>query len=633
AFATGFRITPERLQTFDEGRNIGELIDDLIFDSDVFTCNSKKRKVSYALQNNTAFYTSLLACVKRGPVKTSYPYDYDIIYSNELYAEIGDKISKLMKSHDRGREIETMASDVEHDKHSFMTKLLIAELFEFGEFGSELKKLLGAYPMFRKCFGDFVGKVKEYIGKMNIGFAFYGTNNSRSEVLSIPGADFNNSHLKLGLNSLAYGGAGVAVGAAAAVPDVNYIDPANLAWINRGVYADIFVRFKENFSQQVRVFTVNRAAGTNGSNALRRVLTLILLVVKNLSIIPFLVRNYYLLQSIKRRQDFVNKIRGEYYKSLFTVMLKKVKDIDIDDYRYSELEYYISEAKNIRDPIERKIFLKILFCRPSKGFFNALIQSHIPFPFGFIIFRPYIKAHTASGIMGDFSGGEVGFFALGNSNTMFQNDAIIKSYYLHHHNYMNCSIVQPQNLYAMDDLWMEGFFHGYNTIFFEKEHLKIMFNKQFRLPRRDVKENRTQPSLIVAITKYRDDRLDDFIDIRGRFPAEEGNEDTNDYHFVTTKGFFDVTGLDKATGGVGARTFGRPRVNDTNFACGRTHQWNFDPRTRTWKASEGQCYIGARHYANMVKEVLGYPKNRNQRVLRRPDYASIGVTGVSAVRV
>lgn len=614
AMERGFLITPERLENFDRDKNVGELLDDLIFDSDVFCCNSKKTGISFALQNNTRFYVDLLGCMKR-EIKTEYKSDYDIIYSNELYAEIGKKVMTLMESHKEGRDIIVQYSRIAYGSASLATKLLIASMFEFNNFGIELRKLLGKYSIFRKCFGEFVRKMKEYFIKPNVPFNYYNTDAGRIAVLSSPGAGYNVSHLRLGFDALSNGNN---------ADHVNHI--AELPWFIRPGYVEPAETLRGTSARQMHLFTVKRGGNNNESTVLYTHVLNIVLKVKNVTVLPLLVKDYYLIVSIQKRQEFVTKLRTEYYTEIFSTMLSKIHKIGADDYRYSELEYYISQSKSIIDADTRRVFIRLLFCRPSRGFLDYLLQSNIPFPFGFIVFRHGITVRKADAIMGDWGNGAVGQFALGTPNTMFQNDAIIKSYYLHHHRYMCAMVFAPENLYAMDDLWMEGFIGGHNSIFYQLKDLKKMYTNQFRLVSRFDRRDDTRPSLITALTVYNDDRLDDIIDIRGKFPSQLDDAENEDYHFHTTRAFYDITGFDKAPTGKRAGAPGKP---DTNFVCIRTHQNIFDPMLKRWSTIPGQCFIGDRHYTNMVKENLGYPTNRNVNVLRRIDYNNKGMAAIT----
>lgn len=592
SLSLGYHATVDTIRNFTRQQNIGELIDDLIFDSDVFSCNNKKMALSYALQNGTKFYYDLYAAISR-KTKSGYDADYDLMYSNDIYLDIGNKVYALMEEHEAGRDILVKAGHIEHGNTFFITRHLISSLFEFTDFGVALKTLLSKYTLFKKSFGDFFGKFKTYFNNISPNGDLYANDATRYAMLSIDDDPYNQSAINLGY-------------------DLNgVVENANrLEWTDKESIREVQRQHVFRARKRVKVFLTYPFQEGVGS-AFVNVITRLLFVLKNVPLLPLFIRDYYLLVGIKMRQLFVSKLRTEYYRNLFTSMLKKIDKIGADDYRYSELEYYIAYSKTIIDPEVRKIFIRILFCRPSKGFFNFLLDSNIPFPFGFIVFRPFIKVNKVDAILGAWAGGNVGQFAVGNGNTMFNNDAIIKSYYLHYHNYLCAMIFNPEALYMLDDLWMEGFISGQNTIFHKRAHLQNMIKEQYRLPTRHVKRDDSRPSLIVALTTYNDPNLNEIVDIRGRFPAE--HETGNDYHFQTTKAFYDITGFDKAPQG---KRIGSPGNPVTNFVCLLTYHKKYNSKLNQMVEVTSQCYIGARHSDNMVKDVLNYPRERNINVLR-----------------
>ena len=585
-----------------ESKTVGDLIDDLIFDSDTFCSNSSSSNIVYILQNNTRFYTDLLSCMKRVE-KSGYKTDIDTRFSNSLYADIGKQVYKLMEEHREGGEIIIESGKRTRGSAVYMTKLLISSMFEFSKFSVELRKLLGKHAIFRKSFGGFSSKMNEYIDLYARGYNLNQQRDVRNDILSKEDMDYNNSILYLtGPSTTGFDDG-----------NINFL--GNRHWTSIPEVRSVFTDLSLIIQRKIAMFIGDISNENENVVRLKGILENILLYVKNIPVLPLFIKDYYTIMSITRRQEFVNKLRGEFYKTLFTKLFTKMGDIDPTDYRYSELEYYISYARHITNPKIRNIYLRLLFSKPSKGFLEHLLESNIPFPFSFIVFRHGIKALTVDGVLGDWTGdGGVGEYTVGNSNTMFQNDAIIKSYMLHYHNYQSCMIYNASNLYYMENLWMEGFISGHGCRFYTKQEMKKMHVDQFRLPNRASRPNPEAGSLLVCMTAYRDDSLEDIIDIRGRFPVEQANSDSP-YHFITTRAFFDNTGFDRAPTGTAP---GAPGIGDTNFVCITTDHMVFDTRTTQWQKVPGQCHIGDRHSPNMVKNCLSGPKNRNLGILQVP---------------
>lgn len=345
-----------------------------------------------------------------------------------------------------------------------------------------------------------------------------------------------------------------------------------------------------------------------------------------LVLLPLRLGEYHHISTMMSRTNLVNRVRAEYYRSSLEQHFLNT-DIDLSDYRYSNLEYFLSAAKNIPEDNVRNVYMQLLFCKLNKKFLSFLIRRDIPFPLGFLVFRPFVVTRVNNAIMGAFGDGGMGFFIVGKSDMMFQDDAMVKSHMLHYHNYFQAVITDPSKLVYMDNLWMSGFFHGHNTIFFKREEIMDLARSQHRLPHiNDGGDFSNAPSLLVATTMYQDKNLRSTVDLRLRFPDDKPG--VTRAHFVTSAAWKDITQFNVAPQ---MKHPFDPRPPDTNTVCTQSHQMIYNPTLKALNLPIlGKCCIGKNQYDGMVSSVLGSVANINDAVLKDMEYEKLIATHVTA---
>lgn len=327
--------------------------------------------------------------------------------------------------------------------------------------------------------------------------------------------------------------------------------------------------------------------------------------------VPVRVNEYVWAMHLTNRTNIVSRIRQEYYSAVLQEHFLE-SNIAPNDYRYSNLEYFLKYAGDMSNSDESDVFISLLFCKPSSAFFKFLLHNNIPCPLGALIFRPFVVTEVCNPILGDFSNGGVGFFAVGKSDVMFQDDATLKSHSLHYTGYSTPVILDASRLVYLDALWMTAFYSGHNTKFFTRDDLIDLRNNQYRLNDvRDPEDRSDEPSLLSVLTVYNDVDLKSGVDIRGRFPDD--NPLTTKRHFITTSAYYDVTGFKQGSKMVNPFSYEKA---ETNFFCLQTHQYVYNPSLDSLNLPIlGKCFIGPNQYDGMVRSVFSSSANINRATL------------------
>ncbi len=231
------------------------------------------------------------------------------------------------------------------------------------------------------------------------------------------------------------------------------------------------------------------------------------------------------------------------------------------DWRIAEIEasHYDEEIKNNCYAIMRmKITLET---------FLYLLQWDIPFPFQFLIMRPWIQMNTASTIVGEF-GSTLGFTALGPNDMMFGDDISNKTHELHYTVYANPVIVQKLALFNMPDAWCRHYLGGMNTKWFTRDDIEEMKEHGYA-----PSDARDAPSMYPVITPYYTPYLNPVIDIRRQFYGLNEAED-NEFHFITTRACQDPWEFSPA---MKLNYPYEPAIHVTNTIVIQGQQWCWNP--------------------------------------------------------
>ncbi len=586
---------------------IGEFMDEVVMKSKTCSFGRYRNTVPFILQNNTQFYwdvyrvaTHIFDSGFTGPMKN--------IVAHGKFKEIGDMLKNSMQDFDEGRLLITEAAKYTYGSIDYAARQLIWSMFGSTTFSEKVREVLGKLDSLRSSFKNLMKTVK-MVFDMHFTHVF----------------DYSNNPTVLGTATYAqvdttnvYDGAFTQLGVDIDM-DGGQMPPArrNLVTARVNAYTGAFTsyrtpRFDSNDGLAVR---------------LRQLLKSVILSDELPLGIPSLICDIFILGSIERRTAIVNSIRKDFYSSYFVDMFKNVGDIDINDWRFSELEHFMTHAKNIDDPFVRKAFIKLLFCKPSKGFWNYVIRNDIIFPFDLVYARPYVKMRTCSGVIADWRNGRVGKVAVGTPHVAYEDDGKLKTHSLHLHNYI-CSILDGVDaLLFLDHLWAEDFICGHGTTFFNKAEMASLRDSNFRLISSSAGITEEHPSMYSLLLPYGTSDISDVIDIRGKY-FDDFNRKVP-LQFNTTKAFFDISGVQ--TNATGAHPY-YPRSPDTNFICYRTHYKYTHPKVNGFIVNLSSCPLGINQYDKMVSRVIRR-SNINEPVFKDMGYENMTSTlNVSMIR-
>ncbi len=215
------------------------------------------------------------------------------------------------------------------------------------------------------------------------------------------------------------------------------------------------------------------------------------------------------------------------------------------DYSYEEMVLRFKFARSISSgnaavtAALRNMFLRFCFMLLTKENLMELIDRNIPFPFGFLIMRPFNQVATSSLLMGEF-GRRLGMFPMGTPDVMLGNDAAPKSHTAHLTVYGAPIIWDSECLSHVDDAYMIEYFGGMNCTFFSPAHREQLLINDWCPPSPFEFPNlRDFPSIFSMITVYRDPLLKTEISIRREWTDDRLDSGKQRPHFITTKACVD----------------------------------------------------------------------------------------------
>lgn len=607
AYNVSYTITSNTFSGLYANNKLGEFMDEVIMKSK--TCNFGKYRsvVPTILQNNTQFYWDVYRIASH-MFNSGFNGQMKNIVAHGKFKEIADILIHAMNDFEEGREIIAQAARFTYGSIDYAARSIIWALFGSSVFSEKVREVLSRLDSLRSSFKNLM-KTAKNVFDMHFNHVF----------------DYSNDPTVLGTDTYAN------VGETPAYTGVFAQIGMDMDMAAAGIANGIRDIVRNRLRNTTGVYTIYKAPNFRSEAGLairlRQLLKSVILSDELPLGIPSLINDIFMLGSVETRTNLINKIRKEFYSEYFVDVFNKASDISSGDWGYSDLEHFMAYAKGIDDPDVRKAFIKLLFCKPSKKFWEWVMKNDVIFPFDFMVARPYIKMRTCSGVIADWRGGKVGRVAVGTPNVMYQDDGIIKAHSLHLHNYF-CGIIDGVDaMLFWDHIWAEDFICGHGTTFFDKEDMNVFRNNGFRLPSGSAGITEEHPSMFALMVPYNCETILDIIDLRGKF-IDDFNRKVP-LHFTTTKAFFDNTGIQ--TNSTGAHPY-YPRAPDCNFICYRTHYKFTHPKVNGLIVNLSSCPLGINQANKMVSKVIRR-SNINEPVFKDMGYETMTSTlNLSMVR-
>lgn len=600
-----FNFNEDHFNSLLVNKNLGKFIDDVIFKGDCFNFGIHRGFLTQALQCQTSFFYDILGIVDALKYSQKNKKLYKFQVKNSCHNEIGNKLYQLLKSDPDGWKYLDIMQNQNSYNSILITNKLIADLFKETPFSAKLRDLLFNYQKLTSTFSNFEDHLYKNNGKSDDLRMLW----NRDQLTQYTG------RIQIS-DKYAQDGVGIGVSMFNANP-IDSQNPPNFE--DRPNDLDILNRSNiVNFCS-----TDFYAICVNDSN-IKEFLIDVQLSNITTEHVPVLINDVVNLTGIEIRQNLVNNLRKVFYQNSFLEQFSKYDLSDFENRGYSNLEYFMGESRSIIENKVADVYIDLLFCRLTKRFLHALIDYNIPFPFGFLIFRPYVVTHVCNIVIGAFETGEIGFFAVNPLDVMFGDDPYIKSHYLHITGYSAPVITNPAGLFYLDNFCMTGFHFGHNTKFMTPEDMFAHRKQNYRLPDvRDSMDYSKHPSMICVLTSY-DPEIDSTLDIRGRFPDDDLSVPR---HFPTTASYYDLTGFGENENNDMPNKINY-RQPDVNFQVTQTHQLLYDEgQNKLMIPVLGKCALGPRQYPGMVRNVLSGITNINRAVLKDFNYESLILGG------
>lgn len=569
----------------------GKLVDDLVFDSLYFNLSNSSSILTQALQTNSTVYNDLYSiCKYVATSRLKESADYTI--EHEIFKTLGSRLKSFLSGEVEGRELLLKANKFNFAGASHLANCLISAMFKNDSFAIKLKAFLKSYVKITSTFKNCV--------------KFYGDG-----IFNKEGAYDNLGELlRERMETVQLTNVNI----------INTLSPSTTTpWFSKSPngYYNYLEHVYSCARSHVSFHLANLIPGRNPDPALDTMTFEILLSNPLTELLPLELHDWIMIEGTNKRRQLVNDIRKSFYENLFKDKMLNLEQISLDDYRFSELEKYLVYAKNIDDDTVRKIYINLLFCKVTKSFLEFLLHNNIPFPFGFLIFRPWVLTEVCDGVLGAFSGGQIGCMVVGKSDTMWEDNAAIKAHYLHYTGYACPLITRAEGLYFFHALWMKRFVSGHNTKFLKLQDIDTFKKSRYRVPDwKSRADYSSRPSLITAITTYKCAESRSVIDLRMKF-MDELNKQAS-LHFTTTKAFVDIFEFKNIN--ENRRPFA-PRMGETNMICIQSHQFMYNPSTKKHDmVNISKCHIGKNHYESMVADCFSGVTNINNAILKDCGY-------------
>ena len=172
---------------------------------------------------------------------------------------------------------------------------------------------------------------------------------------------------------------------------------------------------------------------------------------------------------------------------------------------------FVAHVKSIEQssaPRHVKILAAIYAgCAFTRERLMEFARNHIYVPLGFLLMRPHATYKTRFGIK-VAAGGQTGYTFFGHSDMRIETEATRKVGLMHYTTYLSAVVMQPKNVYVVEDLFCQKYLGGMGVEFWSAEEYKTT-------------QNRKAKSIICAPLPPNFRRIEQKIDIRGRWYTEQ----------------------------------------------------------------------------------------------------------------
>jgi hypothetical protein len=305
----------------------------------------------------------------------------------------------------------------------------------------------------------------------------------------------------------------------------------------------------------------------------------------------------------------INKGRG--LEEFGSASEKSLRTSARENARYRNIEKHFKAV--LRATSDKNIQLCALYYlgfRFNKSTINMLIVRDILLPIQFLLLRPHCTYRTRYGIK-CADGGATGYMFHGHSSMNIAHAASTKTGLMHYTTYMSPVVVQPKNVYVVEDLFCENYYGGMGTEFWKLDEYKSKG------------ANRTRKSIICTMLPLNMEReLESKLDARGQWFTEVRQKlvDSERFNKLCYPGALRLAMLlewyDPIRKGAVANQVARSRNVDINFVCFQGVQFRYNSANDSW----GDAQIEQGHFGPDVYPGCGKVRKGAMRYLSKANY-------------
>lgn len=242
--------------------------------------------------------------------------------------------------------------------------------------------------------------------------------------------------------------------------------------------------------------------------------------------------------------------------------------------RFNNVDNHLRAIANSSAPQATKwAAVFFLGCRFSRSRLLALADANIWVPFNALHLRPHATYRTRYGIK-CADNGDSGYTFFGHSDMQIEHEAARKVGMMHYTAYLSAVVMNPKNVYVVEDLFCEKYLGGMCTKFWSvQDYLSKQANR------------RTASIICTALPPLMKDGLEKKMDVRGHWYTEQRSRlvDAETFARVCYPGAARTAAImgwwDPLRQSKGLDQSHRSRSTAMNYVCWQGVQFGRNPKT------------------------------------------------------
>ncbi len=280
--------------------------------------------------------------------------------------------------------------------------------------------------------------------------------------------------------------------------------------------------------------------------------------------------------------------------------------------RFNNLDHRIDLiSKGSSTTLIKWLSILYLGSRFNKDRFLQFAANDIYVPCGFLLIRAHATYRTRYGIK-CAAMGDSGYTFIGSSDMMLEQEAIRKVGVMHYTAYLSAIVINPKNVYVVEDMFCAGYLGGMGCDFWSRtDYLRHSNNRKLK------------SIVCTMLPPNMENKISNKIDTRGKFYTQADlhlvdRDRFNKWHYpgasrtAALMGWWDPVRKGRAA----ADSTARSRKVAMNFLCWQGVQFHWNAKIEDWGTPtfEQGCF------GNKVYPGCAAVRNGDLKYLRTPAY-------------